>query len=120
MHVKLPARFDLDKHLCIKTRRVLRNDNTVAHNGKLYQVEERINGKKVVIQEKLNGSLKITRGETNLRYREITERPEKESVAQGPPRGPLAERKPYRPPKDHPWRRWQARGSLPARRAVAY
>ena len=120
VHVKLPTRFDLDKHLCIKTRRVLRNDNTVAHNGKLYQVKERINVKKVVIQERLNGSLKITRGETNLRYREITERPEKEIVAQGPPRGPLAARPRPAPPKDHPWRRWQPRISLSERKAVAY
>lgn len=120
VHVKLPTRFDLDKHLCIKTRRVLRNDNTVAHNGKLYQVKERINGKKVVIQERLNGSLKIIRGETNLRYREITERPKKESAAQGAPRAPLAERKPSTPPKDHPWRRWQTRKPLPERRAVAH
>ncbi len=118
--MKLPKRFDLDKHLCIKTRHVLRNDNTVAHNGKLYQVEEKINGRKVVVQERINGSLKIARGEINLKYREITERPEKEIVAQGPPRGPLAERKPYRPSKDHPWRRWQVRESLPARRAAAY
>ena len=120
VHVKLPTRFDLDKHLCIKNKRVLRNDNTVAYNGRLYQVEEKVNGRNVVVQERINGTLKIISGETSLKYREITERPEKESAAQGPPRGPLAERKPYMPPQDHPWRRWNTPRSLPERRAVAY
>ncbi len=120
VHMKLPKRFDLDKHLCIKNKRVLRNDNTIAYNGRLYQVAEKTNGRNVVVQEKLNGALKITIGEMSLKYREITERPKKESVAQGPPRDPLAERKPYRPSPDHPWRRWNTRHSLPERRAVAY
>jgi len=120
VHVNLPKRFDLDKHLCIRNKRVLRNDNSIAYNGRLYQVEEKTNGRNVIVQERLNGTLKITSGETSLKYREITERPEKESAAQGPPRGPLAERKPYRPSQDHPWRRWNTRHSLPERRAVAY
>ena len=120
VHVKLPKRYDLDKHLCIKNKRVLRNDNTIAYNGRLYQVKEKISGRNVVVQERINGSLKITRDEINLKYQEITERPEKESAAQGPPRGPLAVRTPYRPPQDHPWRRWKARASLPKRRAAVH
>ena len=40
VHVKLPRHFNLDKYLCIKTERTVRNDNTIAHNGRLYQIED--------------------------------------------------------------------------------
>jgi hypothetical protein len=32
--------------LCIKTERTVRNDNTIAHERKLYQLEEAMAGKK--------------------------------------------------------------------------
>ena len=116
VHVKLPRHFDLDKYLCIKTVRTVRNDNTIAHNGKLYQLEEDAGAKKVTVEERLNGSLHITSDGTSLKYRELTERPKKEAAAKRPPRP----RKTYLPPKDHPWRRWQSRKSTPERRAHTY
>ncbi|MFQ5586298.1 MAG: ISNCY family transposase, partial [Thermodesulfobacteriota bacterium] len=57
VHVKLPRYFDLDRYLCIKTGRTVRNDNTVAHNGKLYQIEDRSRTKKVMVEERVNGSV---------------------------------------------------------------
>lgn len=99
MHARLPKYFDLDRYLCVKTERTVRNDLTVAHNGKLYQMEDRVRTKKVMVEERLNGSLHMTSDGAALRYREITERPKKETPARR-----LRPRKPYVPPKDHPWR----------------
>ncbi len=115
VHVRLPRYFNLDSYLCVKTKRTIRNDNTIAHNGKLYQVEENVKTRKVTVEERLNGSLHITSDVASLKYREITERPKREAPAKS-----LRPRKTYIPPKDHPWRRWQLRKSLTARKTYAY
>ena len=101
VHIKPKRYFNLDRYLCLKTDRTVRNDNTVAHNKKLYQIKEDVKYRKVIVQERLNGSLRISRGGVGLKYREITERPPK---APSPER-PRTSRKPVIPTKDHPWRK---------------
>ncbi len=113
VHVRLPRYFNLDSYLCVKTKRTIRNDNTIACNGKLYQLEERVKTRKITVEERLNGSLHITSNGTSLKYREITERPKKEAQAKSP-------RKTYIPPKDHPWRRWQPQKSLTTKKTYTY
>ena len=115
VHVRLPRHFNLDSYLCVKTKRTIRNDNTVAYNGKLYQIEKRVKTRKITVEERLNGSLHITSNGTSLKYREITERPKKEALAKT-----LKPRKRYIPPKDHPWRRWQHQKSITTRKTDAY
>lgn len=101
VHVKPERYFNLDRYLCIKTDRTVRNDNTVAHNKKLYQMQERVIYRKVVVEERLNGSVHISRGEVSLKSREITERPQKATS----PEGRRTPGKPHLPAQDHPWRR---------------
>jgi hypothetical protein len=101
VHVKLPRRFNLDRQLCIKTERTVRNDNTVAHNGRLYQIEGKVKTRKVTVEERVDGSLHITSDGAGLKYKEIGERPKREAGAKS-----AKTRKPYVPPKDHPWRRF--------------
>jgi len=92
--------LDLDAILCIKTERALRNDFTVAHNRKLYQVEDKVNTSKVVVQDRMDGSIHITYKNRALRFREITERPITEKRAL-----PVVRmRKSPTPPANHPWR----------------
>jgi hypothetical protein len=66
--VKLPRHFDLNRHLCVKTGRTVRNDNTIVHNGKLYQVQEKVKARKVTVEERLNGSLYIASEGASLKY----------------------------------------------------
>lgn len=108
-HVKLPRHFDLDRYLCVRTVRTVRNDNTIAHDGNLYQVEETVKARKVTIEERLNGALYIVSNATSLKYRVITKRPKKETTAKKSRR----RRKLYVPPKDHPWRQWVKRTPIP-------
>ncbi len=115
VHVRLPRYFNLESYLCVKTKRTIRNDNTVAYNGKLYQVEENVKTRKITVEERLNGSLQITSNRTSLKYRVITQRPKKEAPAKT-----LRPRKTYIPPKDHPWRRWQLRKPLTAKKTSTY
>ncbi len=115
-HVKLPRYFDLNRYLCVKTVRTVRNDNTIAHNGKLYQIEEDAGAKKVTVAERFNGSLHIVSKTKSLKYKKITERAKKEASDKRPPK----QRKSYAPPKDHPWRRYRKLKSPSGKRAYAY
>ena len=108
LHRKVPKGLDLDKVLCIKTERTLRNDFTIAHKGSLYQVTESTDAKKVIVQERINGSIHIIYKEEKLKFREITERPVKE-----PQRKKKAGfKKQYIPPANHPWRNFQLKSQL--------
>lgn len=114
VHVKLPRHVDLDRYLCIKTERTLRKDNTIALDGRLYQIEQR-GGKKVVVEERIDGSMLMFSNGTPLTYKRITEIPRKEVVSK------IDVRKFNRPPKpskDHPWKRsWKT--WMPARQQRA-
>ncbi len=102
LHRPLGRGVDLDGILCMKTERTLRNDFTLAHDRKLYQVEDKVRGKKVMVEDRLDGTVVMTYRGQRLRFREITTRPVKEQ-AELPVMVRL--RKPYRPGLDHPWRR---------------
>lgn len=99
-HRPLAKGLDLDAILCIKTQRALRNDFTVAHNRKLYQVEDKIHAAKVMVQDRINGSMRIYHKDRALRFKEITARP----LRQKKPLVIQKRIKPYTPPTDHPWR----------------
>jgi len=93
---------ELDRVLCIKEERTVKNDFTIAHNGKLYQIEQATRAKKVTVEERLDGTLHISYKEQDLRYREITKRPAKE-ITEAP--FLTREKKPWSPSVDHPWRK---------------
>ena len=101
VHVKLERGFNLDRSLCIRTNRTVRNDNTIAHEGKLYQIMERVLSRKVIVEERVNGSLHICRAGVSLKYKEITKRPPKAAES----RSPRMSSPPPVPSRDHPWRR---------------
>jgi transposase len=93
---------ELDRILCIKEERVVKNDFTIAHNSTLYQIEQATRAKKVTVEERLDGSLHISYKGQDLRYREITKQPTEDTAV-----SPLLlrERKPWTPSVDHPWKR---------------
>jgi len=109
LHRPIPKGMDLDRILCIKTERALRNDFTVAHDKKLYQILDNPRTKKVMVEERVDGRVIIRHKDTELRFKEITVRPEK-----------IKPKKKYEfklkkvsiPPKDHPWRNFKI-GSYP-------
>ncbi len=110
VHVPLPSHIDLNRYLCIKRARTVRKDNTIALDGRLYQLEER-GGKKVIVEERLDGSLHIISNGAALKYKEITERPRKEVI---PKTDLRVYNRPPKPSKDHPWnRRWKIHNAVP-------
>ena len=101
LHRALSKDTDLNRILCIKTERVLRNDFTVAHKKKLYQVLDNVRAKKVVVEELIDGSMIIRYKDTSLKFKEIIKTVKKE---------PKREAYKFKlstahvPPVDHPWR----------------
>lgn len=98
LHRPIPKGIDLDRTLCVKTKRVLRNDFTVAHDKKLYQVLDNTRAKEVMVEERIDGSMIMRYKDTALRFKEITTRPPKKPYE-------FKIRKIYIPPADHPWKR---------------
>ncbi len=102
LHRPVSRGVKLEEILCIRTERTLRNDFTVAHHQKLYQIEDKLGGTKVTVQERLDGSLVMTYQGQRVRFREIPTRPVKQQKEL-----PVIVRirKPPTPSSDHPWRR---------------
>ncbi len=100
-HIRLPRQVDVDKYLCIKTERTIRKDNTIALDGRLYQLEEQ-GGKKVMVEERTDGSLVVISKGVSLKHREIKERPQKEVATK-----PIIrqDNRPSKPSENHPWRK---------------
>ena len=106
LHRPVPKGMDLDRILCIKTKRALRNDFTVAHDKKLYQVLDNVRTKKVMVEDHIDGSVVIRHKDTELKFKEITQRPEKKVAKKyefrmGRVYAPQA--------ADHPWRQYKVR-----------
>ena len=102
LHRPIPDGMDLDRILCIKTPRVLRNDFTVAHDRKLYQIIDNVRTKKLVVEDRLDGSVVICHKNEVLRFKEINARSKKEEPKAA---YEFKLKRVYKPvPADHPWR----------------
>ena len=110
LHRKLPKGIDLDRILCIKTKRGLRNDFTVRHNKRLYQVIDHVHTKAVIVEDRIDGTMFITHKGTALEYRVISQQPVRENKPDKP--CILKSNKIYRPPADHPWRNFKIKPQI--------
>ena len=105
LHRPIPKDIDLDKVLCLKTKRALRNDFTVAHNGKLYQIFNNIRTGEVMVEERIDATMIIRYKDTILKFKEITARPKKEEPEK---RYEFRLKRVYASlPANHPWRRFK-------------
>lgn len=97
--------YDLDGILCLKEARVLTSDFTLRHNNKWYQLEKKqktliFPKNEITVKTHLDGMVHLSIRNTDLYFHEI-DKPIKErtrSVKQ------IIERKPWKPPVNHPWR----------------
>ena len=101
LHRPLPKGMDFDAILCIKKDHPLRNDFTVVHDKKLYQILERTNAKKVTVEHRINGRMLITYKDKPLRYKEITQKPKRKEKK---PKYifKIVRKEPARPSMEHP------------------
>jgi transposase len=100
-----PKGLDLHTILCVKTERTLKNDYTIQHDKKLYQIDDSIRTKRVVVEDRIDGSMRITSQGAPVRFHQIIKRP-----APPPTERPFVARSTaHRPPADHPWRQRRGR-----------
>jgi transposase len=90
----------LDTILSIKTDRSLRNDFTIAHNKKLYQIKSNIRAKKLTVEERTDGTMRITHNGQQLKYQEILARPVRSEKTVEKPRPVRV----WTPSEAHPWK----------------
>ena len=100
LHRPVPRGLKLEDVLCIKVKRALRNDFTVAYNRRLYQVEDRIRASDVMVHEGLDGSIRLKHKGRLLKIHEIATRPRAERKE---PVGPNPKER-YVLPKGHHYR----------------
>ncbi len=102
LHRPLSKKINLDRILCIKTERVIKNDFTVSHKARLYQIIDNIKADKVTVEERIDGSMIIASKDKILNFKEIPLQPKKQESKK------IYRLKPsriYMPaPADHPWR----------------
>ena len=103
LHRPLPAGLKLEQVLGVKTRRALRRDWTVAHDGQLYQVDTALQATHVLVEDRLDGTRVLTHQGRPLRYHAITARPVKTTKSEQS--RPLVVRRVVKPKPDHPWSR---------------
>jgi hypothetical protein len=101
LHVRASAR-QVERTLCIKTEHVVRNDHTIMHEGRLYQIEEPTRAKRVIVEERTDGRMHISDKDRRLAFREITAKTVKEAV---PTITMQRVRRQWIPPENHPWRK---------------
>ena len=77
---------DLDEILSIQTEHVLRNDRTVIHQKRKYQVLDRTRAAKVMVQEYPNGRMVIKSGNNRLIFKPIEAMPAKIVIHKVKPR----------------------------------
>ena len=99
--------LDLRRIFCFEEERLIDNDWTIRWKRRIFQVvkDNKVLPRartKVVVQEWLDGTIHIVYRGEELRYKEIAKKPvrQKRRVNVAVPR------KIYRPPADHPWRKW--------------
>jgi hypothetical protein len=124
LHRPIPEGLNLKKILSIQTPHALRNDNTIRHEGKLYQIEDRWKSgrpKQILILDRIDGKRWLMAEDRKLDYHEIPNGiiPSPELQSDGiPPRSngnghlfKLPKKKPLVPAKNHPWRRFRLKPS---------
>jgi hypothetical protein len=80
LHRRSPSAYELNGILCVKKEHPLRNDFTIVHEGKLYQILEYTNVKQVEAWDQLDGVLVLRANGRNLKYKEIDRLPVKKRV----------------------------------------
>ena len=99
VNIKIGGEVDLNSYLCIKKQRVVKNDNTISYNTKIYQLKPVIRAKMVTVEEHMDGSIHIKYNDAYLDHKEIMQRPIKSAEKV------VGIKKKYIPPSDHPWRK---------------
>ena len=109
-------KVDLEQIFSVKEFRKVNNDNTIRYRGKIFQLFpangiKNFAGRWVEVCSFLDGSMKIFYEGKVIGYVEISggesKRIQEEEILNKREYLPDKPKKPYKPPKDHPWRKFR-------------
>ena len=100
LHRAVSRKVSLDDIFSIETSKPLRNDNTLVHNTRWFQVLTPTRAKKVILQERIDGQMYILSDGKQLKYKSIPV-PVKRVYQ---PKARLTTRRFIQAPQ-HPWRK---------------
>ncbi len=100
LHRPVPPGVDLNEVFSIETPKVLRNDNTIVHDKRWFQILVATKTRTLVVQEQVNGRLYILANGHRLKYKAIAGPVKHVRI----PKVRLTTRRTVHP-QDHPWRR---------------
>jgi hypothetical protein len=101
-HKTLDPNTNLNEILSVQTKHPLRNDRTIVHDRRWFQVMTRTRVQNVVVHEHLNGRLEIRHGQARLAWRPI-DGPRARVVVKKPRK--VRPRHRWVPPADSYWKR---------------
>lgn len=105
LHRPVPPELQLKSIFSVRTRHFVRNDFTVVHNRKIYQLSAKLPNRYIVAEERIDGSFHLMNGNVCLRFKEIHPAPKENNSSGQLKIDQRRFRKPANPPaKDHPWR----------------
>jgi len=107
LHRPIPKYLNLDRIFSIKNKAALRNDFTIQYNSRFYQILDTIRAKEVTVEERLNGKFYVYHKDTQLKYKLIDKRPQKQKEPPKP-RYTFGGKR-FVPPQDHPYRKFKIR-----------
>jgi len=103
LHRPALSNFGLERIFSIKNKAILRNDFTIQHKNKFYQILDTIRAKEITIEEHLNGKIYLYHKDTLLRYKLIDKMPQQKR------RKTYKLLRSHKPAKNHPWRELKQR-----------
>lgn len=117
VHKPLLPGHDLAAILSVQLKRQVQNDFTIQHRNKFYQLEEKqpvrlYRKADITVQERLDGTMRLVFKNRQLIFRAIEKRPSKPVETRKLVRTSSVSRRPHKPARNHPWRRYGAKTSL--------
>lgn len=109
LHRPLPEGTDLEQVLCVREQRIVGRDWCVRYANRVLQIDRRhgpaaLPGKRVEVLQLADGALRLRRHGQPLTFTELAHPPESPASPSAPKRT-LADRTPWRPGPNHPWKR---------------
>ncbi len=80
VHRQSPSARELNEVLCIKNEHPLRNDFTIVHEKKLYQITKYTSAKRLEVRNRVDGTMVIRAHGRDLEYKEIEQLPVKKRI----------------------------------------
>jgi hypothetical protein len=111
LHRPVDERINLDDILSVQYERVLRNDRTILHGNRWYQILNKTRAQRVVVCEYLNGRMAIKNCSNRFDFKPI-EGPRVKAVPVRKVKQMFRRLRPP-PPQDGNWRKFKLKGSLP-------